>query len=193
MLPAFALLLVACAPEPPRPADVEGDPSWDGQWRAAHDALIVQDMGEVTLLRSGQRLLLATEAVGAPALSADGSRLALAHTGSATGLSVIDAFTIGADGVDQRVLVDSGSPDRVAIDPAGEQVVYVDGTTGLASVWAVPFEGGQPVQLTNVGLSATPGHAPERFVPPPYEGPLRVEGQMVRWTAPDGAHEVALP
>lgn len=190
---ALTLLLAACAPEPAPPGESEGQPSRDGLWPAAHDAVVVQDMGEVVVIRGGLRTVLATEAVGTPALSADGSRLALAHEGARFGLSVIDAITISSSGIEQRRLVEGGSPDRVAIDAEGERVVYVNGTTGLASVWAVPFDGGVSAQLTNVGLLPVPGEEPSEFVPPPHEGPLRVDGDLVRWTAPDGEHEVALP
>lgn len=100
-----------------------------------------------------------------------------------------------ADGT-SIVLVDRGNPDRVTLSPDGAWVAYVAGTTGIASVWLVEArEGGVPRQLTNVGLEdrpREPGKPPEGWVAPPHEdGSLRFDGELVRWDAPDGPHQVA--
>ncbi len=53
--------------------------------------------------------------------------------------------------------------------------------------------GGAPVQLTNVGLEGIkrrPGQPPPGFVPPPFDDSLTFEGHQLRWSSPDGPHEV---
>jgi hypothetical protein len=84
----------------------------------------------------------------------------------------------------------------VAISPDGAWVVWVSGASGLASLWAAPFDGGEPRQLTNEGVvpaGATPGHPPAGFVAPPHQGPPTVERlddgrYRAAWQAPDGEH-----
>jgi len=100
------------------------------------------------------------------------------------------------EGDDVRVLVADGCPDRVALSHDGDRVAFVSGVTGIASVYLVPFAGGDPVQLTNVGLEDAPitvGRPPAGFVPPPHGGAPWFDGDVLRWVGPDGPHEVALP
>lgn len=88
-----------------------------------------------------------------------------------------------------QVLVAQGNPDRVAMDPTGEVVAYVSGATGLASVYIVPFQGGESVQLTNVDLRPGAGRPPG-FVPPPHDHSLRFDGPWLRWDSPEGPQQV---
>jgi hypothetical protein len=187
------LLLLACAPDRPVTAETEGRPSWDGEWSAARGAHVTLQDGLLRLELGEQDRILAEEVVGAPALSADGRRIALAHRGPGPGLSVLDAVEITDAGVEVRRLVDEGAPDRVALTPDGDTVAYVHNATGIASVWVIPFIGGTPTQLTNVDLVRIPGQEPVGFVPPPHDGPLRIDGDRITWIAPDGPHAVALP
>jgi hypothetical protein len=138
---------------------------------------------------------IADELVGAPAVSADGRRVALAHRGAGPGLSVLELVEVSADGgLVRRVLVADGGPDRVAISPSGEQVAWVDaGPEGFASVFSLAIDGGARVQLTNVGVVRTPGRAPEGFVPPPHDAPPRFEGGALAWRSEAGEHSVVLP
>ncbi len=111
-------------------------------------------------------------------------------------ISALDAVSLTGEAITRRRLVSDGSPDRVAITADGRWVAYVSGQTGIASVWVVPFDGGEPVQLTNVGLEAlprTPGAPPEGFIPPPHEGPLVIDGEWITWSSPEGEHAVRLP
>ncbi len=137
--------------------------------------------------------VLATEVVGVPAISADGTRFVFGRNGPGDGLTVLDAVSISADGLSHTTLIADGTPDRVAISADGQWVAWVSGITGIASVWAMPFEGGAPVQLTNRDLVRIPGQEPAGFVPPPHRAPLRFEGTRIVWESPAGAHEVALP
>jgi Tol biopolymer transport system component len=58
---------------------------------------------------------------------------------------------------------DDGLPE---FGPSSDWVIFVSGTrTGIASFWQVPADGGEPVQLTNVGMK----ELNDRFVPPPYD------------------------
>lgn len=58
---------------------------------------------------------------------------------------------------------DDGRPE---FSPSSDWVIFVSGSrSGLASFWKVPAKGGQPVQLTNVGLE----QVNDRFVPTPYD------------------------
>lgn len=91
-------------------------------------------------------------------------------------------------GAVRRVLVDDGGmPDRPALSEDGTRLAYVSAVTGLASIWVVDVDGGNPRQLTNVGIERdkTRG-APAGWVPPPMDRSLRWEGDALTWTAPDG-------
>lgn len=90
-----------------------------------------------------------------------------------------------------RVLVSGrANPDRPALSPDGEQVAFVSGLTGLASIWVMPFAGGEePIQVTNVDLhlvKRAPGQPPPGFQPPPVIDDLRFDGDDLVWTGPEG-------
>jgi hypothetical protein len=190
---ALFATIVACAPEPIRLAETEGQPPNHGEWAAAHDTTLVQLDGAVFAERAGARQPVAAEMVGSPSISDDGAHIVLAHRGEGASASVLDTLTLESTGLTQHRLVDIGAPDRVGISPDGAWVAYVNGISGLASVWAIPFAGGTPTQLTNVDLERVPGQAPVGFVPPPHDSPLRIVDHTVVWRSPDGEHIVALP
>ncbi|MCB9763703.1 MAG: hypothetical protein H6739_28295 [Alphaproteobacteria bacterium] len=186
------LLLLACVePHPPEGTLPETDLPvvHHGVWSVA-DATLRQSDAGLTLERDGGARLLAVDMVGVPAIAGD--RVAFAHRDGAAEVSALDVLSV-SEPEGRRRIVDRGSADRVGLSEDGAWVVWVWGVTGIASVWAAPFEGGDPVQLTNVGLKPTPGQAPAGFVAPPHRGPLTVVDGEVRWTAPDGPHAVALP
>lgn len=191
--------LLACDPAPavdaPLPPETDLRPVTHGDWPLAEGALVRRDAG-LFFEAAGRNELLAIDVLGAPALSADGRRVAISHRDDGAVASAIDVVEQGEEGLVRRRLVTEGAPDRVAMSPDGRWVVYVSGATGIASVWAAPFDGGAAVQLTNVGVEKQlrePGQPPEGFVPPPWQDPPRVEDGRVRWTSEDGEHEVALP
>jgi hypothetical protein len=60
--------------------------------------------------------------------------------------------------------------------PSSDWVIFVSGSrTGLASFWKVPAKGGEPAQITNVGLE----EVNDRFVPVPYDKTMWSKDQ--RW------------
>ncbi|MEZ4320950.1 MAG: hypothetical protein R3F61_25960 [Myxococcota bacterium] len=89
-----------------------------------------------------------------------------------------------------RVLVDGSRPSQPVLSPDGAYVGFVDARTSIASVYTVPFEGGEPAQRTNVGLVRTPGRAPEGFVSPPRSG-FEVDGRGLTWTEDGVTHVVS--
>lgn len=91
------------------------------------------------------------------------------------------------DGV--PLLEDGWNPDRPALAPDGT-VAFVSGRTGIASIWTVR-RGEAPAQVTNVGLEGAkrrPGQPPPGFVPPPVDDSLAFDGDVLRWSGPDGPH-----
>ncbi|MCB9687201.1 MAG: hypothetical protein H6735_19330 [Alphaproteobacteria bacterium] len=124
---------------------------------------------------------------------------------SASGRSVVAGWeeealgsrllAVERDGTSWTLVDASWNADRPALSADGTRVAFVSGRTGLASVWIVPFEGGEPRQLTNVGLRRVKGStgAPEGFVPPPIDDGMHFEGEVLTWTAPDGVHRVEAP
>ena len=206
------VLLAACAPQPEREAPVElpvdagAPPRERGTWELQGATLVLAD-GTLVLETPGARQTLAHDVVGPPAVSADGDRVAYARQVGQAALSsiaVIDGRGVDGSWSEPRTLV--GHADRPALSPDGGQVAFVSGSSGIASVWLVPFEGGEPVQLTNRDLRSPavspdaldgpvhpPGQPPAGFVPPPHTGPPRFEGDRLVWDAPDGAHGVDLP
>lgn len=104
------------------------------------------------------------------------------------------AVIVQRPGRDPVVITDEGNPDRVALSPDGEQVAWVSGASGLASVWTAPtVAGAVPRQLTNVGLEdlpREPGQPPAGWVAPPHDESLRFEGDRLVWDSPQGPQSV---
>lgn len=84
------------------------------------------------------------------------------HMPEVLALSVYDVNT-----GQNKVLTDGQFDDvRPHFDPRDEWVIFVSGgRTGLASFWKVPASGGQPEQITNLGMQ----QVNELFVPTPYD------------------------
>jgi TolB protein len=93
-----------------------------------------------------------------------------------------------------HVLADSleAADDRSSVSPDGQTVVFVSGRTGIASLFRTSLEGGDAVQLTNVGLvrpdapeligddvESSNDEAPASFVPPP------VSAEALSWLSAD--------
>ncbi|MFH1466193.1 MAG: hypothetical protein ABIO70_17540 [Pseudomonadota bacterium] len=224
----FSLLaLAACAPQPEAPtvgqvapAAAEADtlralraspppeadlpPTDEGHWSlACGAALTLEPGGQLQLFtREGVRPLEGVT-VGEPAVSADGKRLAWSRAPSQppeTEIAVL-ACEGGAWAAPCRLAGGPGSPDRVAITPDGAWVLWFSSAGGVPALWAAPFAGGDPKQITNRGVTregAAPGQPPAGFVPPPHMGAPRVEAlgdgrYLARWEAPDGPHTAELP
>ncbi len=203
--------VLGCAAEPIKtmdaelPVDAGMPPREKGSW-ALSGAVLTLDEGSLVLeAREGTRTL-AVDVVGLPAISDDLQRVAYTRQSGDLGLSSIEVVEARGNRAwsEPRILADEG--DRPALAPDGERLAFVSGRTGIASLWILPFEGGQAVQLTNRDLRSPavseapldgpvhpPGQAPPGFVPPPHQGPPRFEGDRLVWDGPDGPHEVALP
>ncbi|MFT5686424.1 MAG: hypothetical protein ACI8RZ_007380 [Myxococcota bacterium] len=167
-----------------------------GSWSLSDGAVLSQGTDGLELNHDGEHHILAAAVLGEPAISEDGTRLVFAHRDDGMTLSALDAITLTRAGLTRRRLVSDGSPDRAAITGDGQWVAYVSGQTGIASVWVVPFDGGIPEQLTNVGLQDAPrqsGAPPDGFIPPPHADPLRIDGGQVVWRSREGEHAVDLP
>jgi hypothetical protein len=81
-----------------------------------------------------------------------------------------------------KVLADGPGVDATpSISPDGRTVVFVSGRTTVASFYVTTVEGGEPKQLTNVGMDSTLlfGGPPKGFVPPP------VSSHHMEWVSDD--------
>lgn len=192
----MATLFSGCSQSAPKEAteiDVTKErsalPSPEGSWNVDGESIRLE--GRVLSIGDTE---VAREVIGLPSVSADGTRIAFSHGlegNHGTALSVVEK---GADGWSApRILVAEGTPDRVAISPDGSKIAYVAPAYGIASIWIIPFEGGNPLQLTNVGVRRDGPGRPDGFVPPPHRGPLRFDGDRLVWESPEGTHEAVLP
>jgi hypothetical protein len=195
-------LLVACttATDPlsePQPllAEAGAPPRLHASWPLFDGAAVRLEDGRLSLEQGPDSWPVATDVIGVPTLDAEGTRFVYCRQAVGLGLSSIEAWGRTEDGSwdGPRVLDDHA--DRPAISPDGERVAFVSGRTGVASIWLVPFAGGEAMQLTNVALEdrRVPGQPPDGFVAPPHQGPPRFDGDALVWDAPDGHHRVVLP
>jgi len=146
--------------------------------------LLVLACGDASTLEPATDFAGEPGVVGAVAADSKGAREAYAQRTVGTDTEIV----VRDDGT-ERVLVSGGTPDRPVLSADGSQVAFVWGVTGFASIWIVPFTGGDPVQLTNVDLVPTPGHRPAGFVPVPHGDSLHFDGDWLRWTSPEGEHQ----
>lgn len=101
---------------------------------------------------------------------------------------------VARSGGEARTLV--ADADRAVLSPDGRWVAFVYAPDGLAAIGVVPFEGGAPIQLTNVGVAGrkhAPDVAPEGFVPLPADDSLAFVGDGLAWDTVAGRMSVALP
>jgi hypothetical protein len=186
------------------PPETDLPPQAAGSWSlACGAALELEPGGALQILEPAGLRALGGQAVGEPALSDDHRRVAWSHAPQARPETVVSVMSCDGDrwGEPRTLVEGPGSPDRVAISPDGAWVVWVSGASGVASLWAAPFEGGDAAQLTNTGVdraSAAPGSPPPGFVPVPHRGPPVIEalpegGHRATWQAPEGLHSVGLP
>ena len=201
LVPCLTLLslLASCTSfEPPQPTQEilleESDalPRLRAEWAVAGGALLQLRDGTLRMVDGEGEWTLADRVIGPVALDDDGDRLAYCRRGDGVALSSIEVWEHRRGGAWTGPRVLAGG-DRPALSPDGETVAFVSGHTGIASVWVMPFAGGEPIQLTNRDLTRIPGQAPEGFVPPPHRGPLRFDGDRLVWESPDGGQEVGLP
>ena len=86
---------------------------------------------------------------------------------------------------------DRDRPDRLAFSADGQHLTYVSAAAGIAAVWIVSFAAGQARQVSNLGLTRTPGRGrPPGFVAPPLSAPASFSGDRLTWSGPDGDSEV---
>lgn len=169
-----------------------------GRWALADGSTLVLRPGGVLMREVGGTVTerpVSTEVLGLPAVAPDGRRIVFSHRRSPQSELVATALT-RAGWSPLRLLWESGQPDRPALSPDGERVVFVAGNRGVAGLWVIGFDGTGAAALTNDELdlrNRVPGQAPSGFVPVPHRGPPEVLGDRVRWEAPDGRHEVVLP
>jgi hypothetical protein len=224
-LPSALFLLLACSPDPEPtlvvnptpirqqtlhalgqdpPPESDLPPLAAGSWSlACGAALDLQASGPLEILERGGLRTLGGQAVGTPAVDKARTRFAWAHAPQARPETVVSVMRCeGRAWGEPRTLVEGpGSPDRVAISPDGAWVVWVSGVSGVASLWAAPFEGGDPIQLTSADIDAaqaSPGSPPPGFLAPPHKAPPSIElletgRYRVSWLAPDGEHSLELP
>jgi len=195
-------LAQALAEPPPPESDLP--PMAAGAWSlACGAALELAPGGSLEIIEPQGLRPIGGQAVGEPALNDSHDRVAWAHAPGARPETVVSVVACeGGRWGEPRTLVQGpGSPDRVAISPDGAWVAWVSGASGVAALWAAPFTGGEPVQITSVGVdrkAASPGKPPAGFVAVPHQGPPVIEhadsgGYRVLWQAPDGVHRVELP
>jgi hypothetical protein len=175
--------------------ETETTPARSGEWALAEgSALALSGSGALEIRGEADSIRVADTAVELPSVSADAARFVYAYRPGPGPETAIGAVEL-RDGAwtAPRMLTSRGSPDRVAISKDGRNVAFVAGADGLVALWVVPFDGGAPVQLTNLGLRSDRTGLPAGFVPVPHRSPPRFEGRELVWTAPDGEHRVALP
>lgn len=177
-------------------AAVTGSPLRQGRWALADGSTLVLKPGGVLVREvGGTERSVSTYVLGLPAVASDGRRIVFSHRESTQSELVATALT-KAGWSPLRVLWPNGQPDRPALSPDGERVVFVAGNRGVAGLWVIGFDGTGVAALTNGRLdlhSRVGGQAPAGFVPVPHRGPPEVLGDRVRWEAPDGWHEAVLP
>lgn len=187
------LLLLACGqaePELPEardgiPAAQVGDPQ--SGWTAHIEA------GGALRLDGPAGTQLAVEGRVLPGVAFSPSGEAAAFAMQTVGPEC-DLFLLPLEeGAQPRALTDwPGAEDRPVFSPDGARVAFFSGRTGWASLWVLDLEGGEPRQLTNVGIEDQPrivGQAPVGFVPPAQEH-LAWTGEGIRWMADGRAWSV---
>lgn len=139
----------------------------------------------------GPRELVDGDITGPPSLSADGRRVAFAHTIGEDLNTVLVLLDEQAGSWSMRPLVhEGGAIDRVALHPDGTRVAFVwaGPTGGVASLWTLDLPDGRPVRRTNKA-AYTPGAPPADFVPLPLGAPVWSR-QTLSWRSTEGAHQV---
>jgi hypothetical protein len=165
-----------------------------GEWALAGGSTLVLSTDGALELRGSGTIAVANDVIGVPSVSADGARFAFAQrVPRGSGTAIVAVARSDGGWTAPRVLTDAGDPDLVAIAPDGARVAFAAAANGIAAVWVVPFAGGAPVQLTNVGLARDGAGPPAGFVPIPLREPPRFEGRELVWTARDGEHRAVLP
>ena len=146
-------------------------------------------VGGVTYRFDGQRLLagdgstLAAHLLAAPVTRAD---VLCASDEGADGLGLLRCWNARSQAVTLAV---GGRPTRLALGPT--HLAWVASPAGLPQVFVAPLDGAAPARaLTNADLQRVPGRTPQGFIAPPLRQSLRFDGDLLRWDAQDGPHEV---
>lgn len=187
--------------DPPPESDLP--PMAAGSWSlACGAALELEPGGPLQILEPTGLRPMGGQAVGTPALDAAHTRVAWSQAPVTRPETVVSVVACEGErwGEPRTLVAGPGSPDRVAISPDGAWVVWVSGASGVAALWAAPFAGGEPLQLTNVGVDprgASNGAPPPGFAAVPHQAapviaPVEGGRYTVSWQAPDGEHSVEL-
>jgi hypothetical protein len=160
------------------PAEVDLPFQGSGTWRVGEGTFRLQ--GRV--LKRGDAIL-AERVYALPV--ADAQALCAVDEGR-DGLGVLRCWDNAGRAV---TLMTAGHPDRLAITQG--HVAWVASAGSLPHVFVAPYDGrSAPRMVTNAGIVYVPGRRPEGFVPPPLGDSLRFDGPWLRWTSPEGAHQV---
>ena len=113
----------------------------------------------------------------------------LARTGAAG--VVVESRRL-EDGLPHLLLVgpearELGLGDRPLLSPDGSELVFVRGP--IASIWHLDLASGVETQLT----ALEQGRPPPDFVEVPVKAFASWDGDVLRWSAPDGEHVMATP
>jgi hypothetical protein len=200
-----SVALLGCPSEPGRGAEAISTPeserdaplSLAGEWRLPGGERVMLRAGRLELQGVNGRAIWSGQVVGLPAFDGAGRRVVYSElAGGERGTRLVARERGPAGWSAARELAGGpGNPDRPAVTPDGERVVFFSGKTGVPSLHVVPFAGGEPVQVTNRGLrrGRARGKPPAGFIEPPHEGAPWFERGRVVWDAPSGRKEQVLP
>jgi len=95
-------------------------------------------------------------------------------------------FLLDASGRLAEVVGAGAHNDRAAFSPDGTDIAFVSDRTGIPAVFVLHRASGDVEQLTNNDLRRVPGRAPDGYVPPPVDGPLRWTDAGIAYDGPTG-------
>jgi hypothetical protein len=160
-------------------------------WRFDHRLLVLDGQLALTLVdpATGDVEPVASGAID-PRVADDGRRITFARLGDdRTTFTPGDAFTLVlrdlVDGT-ERVVSPDGPASGAFTVPGSDEVLFVSGRTGLASLW-LDDGSGASVQLTNVGLGSA---ADPAFVPVPGREGVWMDRTLVYTATYHGLHEL---
>lgn len=180
MVVLLLALLSACSDPPPESGPVAQSP-------VARDGAVTPIV-EVDASVPPETDLLVTEGVvGSIASSASGHR----HAWSRKVEGAMSTELVVEEAGEEHIVVSEGNPDRPALSPDGQWLAYVSAESGWASVYVLAFDGGEPLQVSNVGLQPHKGEGmPPGWTAPPMDESLAFDGDALVWDSPEGTHKM---